>query len=200
MAISDEQIGANVARARGTLSQKELAQRMRSLGWKWSQATVWSIEKGERPLRLAESEDLAAVLGLGVRGFTSPEPLAQAEAWMGEMHKADVALRKAVADYHDAQLNFAMAGDQVGDGISGHVAMALNSYLSTSPAEVAKEESKRIFAEESAEATAFDRYETDKERAAEVVRREESIANEGPYLTLLNEQWARVEDGLKGNG
>jgi hypothetical protein len=35
---------------------------MRSAGYKWSQATVWSVEKGERrPLRLAEAVDLAQI-------------------------------------------------------------------------------------------------------------------------------------------
>ncbi|KJL46235.1 hypothetical protein RS84_02862 [Microbacterium hydrocarbonoxydans] len=44
------------------MSQKDLASAMRDRGWKWSQATVWSIEKGERPLRLAEAVDVAWVL------------------------------------------------------------------------------------------------------------------------------------------
>lgn len=35
---------------------------MRTRGWKWSQATVWAVEKGERPLRLAEAEDLVSIL------------------------------------------------------------------------------------------------------------------------------------------
>lgn len=48
---------------RGELSQSALADRMRERGWKWSQATVWSVEQGERPLRLAEAVDLAEVLG-----------------------------------------------------------------------------------------------------------------------------------------
>lgn len=66
MTVSDEQIGRNIARFRGTVSQKQIASEMRALGWKWSQATMWSLEKGERPLRLAESEDLARVLRVPV--------------------------------------------------------------------------------------------------------------------------------------
>ncbi|WP_157156247.1 helix-turn-helix domain-containing protein [Diaminobutyricimonas sp. LJ205] len=60
----DELIGKNLQNLRGDMSQKELADKMRALGWKWSQATVWSIEKGERPLRLAEADALFDVLKL----------------------------------------------------------------------------------------------------------------------------------------
>jgi transcriptional regulator with XRE-family HTH domain len=58
----DKTIGQNLLRLRGERSQKELADAMRARGFKWSQATVWSIEKGERPLRLAEAEALGTVL------------------------------------------------------------------------------------------------------------------------------------------
>ena len=64
--MDEKKIGANVAQARANkkISQQDLADEMRSRGWKWSQSTVWSIEKGERPLRLAEAEDLHEALGL----------------------------------------------------------------------------------------------------------------------------------------
>lgn len=61
---TDEQIGANLIRIRNGLSQKDLADAMRARGFKWSQATVWSVEKGERPLRLTEAEGLGVVLGI----------------------------------------------------------------------------------------------------------------------------------------
>jgi len=59
----DRQIGRTMAILRGDKTQQAVADEMRKRGWRWSQATVWSVEKGERPLRLAEAEDLAAVLG-----------------------------------------------------------------------------------------------------------------------------------------
>ncbi len=37
---------------------------MRDRGFKWSQATVWSVEKGERPLRLTEAQALGGVLSI----------------------------------------------------------------------------------------------------------------------------------------
>lgn len=58
----DATIGKNLLRLRGDRSQQEIADGMRHQGWKWSQATVWSVEKGERPLRLAEALSLAKLL------------------------------------------------------------------------------------------------------------------------------------------
>ncbi|PPH43461.1 hypothetical protein C5D09_14825 [Rathayibacter sp. AY1C9] len=72
MPIIDEQIGRNVARLRGRLSQKDLAAALRTRGLKWSQATVWKVETGERPLRLTEAVEIAAVLHTDVRLFFEP--------------------------------------------------------------------------------------------------------------------------------
>jgi len=58
----DSKIGHNLLILRGEMSQEELADKMRTLGYKWSKATVWSIEKGERPLRLTEAEDVMKIL------------------------------------------------------------------------------------------------------------------------------------------
>lgn len=57
----DAQIGKNLSRLRGDLSQADLAKEMKERGYKWSQATVWAVEKGERPVRLAEAVDLAKI-------------------------------------------------------------------------------------------------------------------------------------------
>lgn len=61
---TDEQIGGGVilARVRAALSQKELAAKMSDRGFPWSQATVSQIEKGERPLRLSEADNLAELI------------------------------------------------------------------------------------------------------------------------------------------
>lgn len=68
----DRTIGENVVTLRGEMSQKALADAMRERGHKWSQSTVWSVEKGDRPLKLAEAEDLARVLQSGVDRLTRP--------------------------------------------------------------------------------------------------------------------------------
>jgi transcriptional regulator with XRE-family HTH domain len=61
-------IGANVlaVRTRRGVSQQDLARHMRARGHKWSQATVWNTESGERNLRLVEAVDLASCLGASV--------------------------------------------------------------------------------------------------------------------------------------
>lgn len=96
----DQAIGEAVTRLRGNRSQQWVAERMRELNprWKWSQATLWSIEKGERPLRLAEARDLAAVLQVDVRALIDPMPDArsltkeQLKAMRDEaQHELDVA-------------------------------------------------------------------------------------------------------------
>lgn len=62
----DQLIGANLAKLRGDRSQQWLADAMREAGFDWAQATVWSIEKGKRPIRLAEGEAAARTLGVEV--------------------------------------------------------------------------------------------------------------------------------------
>lgn len=70
-ASADLAIGSAIAhlRSEAGMSQQDLSLRMRSLGWKWLQPTVWSIEKGKRPLRLAETVDLAQVFEVPVEQF-----------------------------------------------------------------------------------------------------------------------------------
>jgi hypothetical protein len=71
-AEQDKRIGQTVSILRGDRTQQAVAVAMRERGWKWSQATVWSVEKGDRPLRLAEADDLAGILGVfSASDFTS---------------------------------------------------------------------------------------------------------------------------------
>lgn len=72
MSDEDSEIGKNLARIRGQKTQQEVADAMRKLGWKWSQATVWSIEKGERPLRLAEARDVTTLLSKRLEDLLVP--------------------------------------------------------------------------------------------------------------------------------
>ena len=62
----DKTIGANLAAIRGDVTQDELAKRMREHGFKWSQSTVWSVERGDRPMKLAEAEAVLDCLGMSV--------------------------------------------------------------------------------------------------------------------------------------
>ena len=65
----DRNVATNVRMARETagLSQDELAERMTERGFGFSQATVWKIEQGRRPLRISEAVALADALD--IRGW-----------------------------------------------------------------------------------------------------------------------------------
>lgn len=70
----DVRIGKNLIALRGDMSQADLASKMRSLhGLQWSQATVWNIERGERPLRLSEAKAVASLLGAKVEDLLQDE-------------------------------------------------------------------------------------------------------------------------------
>lgn len=66
MSDTDVRIGERLQQLRGDMSQAALAASMAERHHKWSQATVWSVETAKRPLRLAEAEDVAEILGVGV--------------------------------------------------------------------------------------------------------------------------------------
>jgi transcriptional regulator with XRE-family HTH domain len=82
----DKQIGYNLQQFRGDLTQQELADRMKDKGWKWSQSTVWAIEKGERPLRLAEALDLDEVFGFPISKILG-SPERDASGWVAAVQR-----------------------------------------------------------------------------------------------------------------
>lgn len=71
MTQHDQRIGAAILTARSATTQQVVADAMRERGHKWSQSTVWSVEKGERPLRLSEANDLAQILGITITDLSS---------------------------------------------------------------------------------------------------------------------------------
>ena len=68
----DQNIAANLRtyREADNISQDELAQRMADRGFGFSQATIWKIESGQRPVRASELVALAD--SLGIMTATSP--------------------------------------------------------------------------------------------------------------------------------
>lgn len=71
----DALLGGNLARLRGEMTQTELAQRMRAAGHKWTQPTVVSVEKGERPLRFSEGIDACVILGVDLYDLVRYPPM-----------------------------------------------------------------------------------------------------------------------------
>ena len=69
----DQNIAANLRtyREAGNLSQEELAQRMADRGFGFSQATIWKIESGQRPVKASELVALAD--SLEVMLVTTPD-------------------------------------------------------------------------------------------------------------------------------
>lgn len=120
------------------MSQKDLAERMRERGWKWSQATVWSIEKGERPLRLAEAEDVSAVLGgIGTHRLTAPEPEAVIWSWMHVVSRAHGQLEAAIQEYWDAQDQLTVAAEQSDIHPESGLGQGVIDWITREPEDVA---------------------------------------------------------------
>lgn len=96
--IEDAEIGKNLTRFRAAagLTQQRLGALMTQRGWKWSQTTVYNVEKGERPLRLREAEDVAHVVGVTVNDLVRPAPAG--------IHLARIQedMKDLRADFHDA--------------------------------------------------------------------------------------------------
>jgi len=164
MAVSDEQIGKNLARLRGDMTQKELAAAMKARGWRWSQTTVWSVENGERPLRLAEAEDLRSILPSGW-SLTMRDPDAGAIDQNKRMYAADKALRKAIRDYLEEQLQLRFAA--TAEGVSPRVQELVSDWLEVTPAMVVEEEAIEADIEADAEELRYEKVRALREQHSE---------------------------------
>lgn len=148
MAVPDAQIGENLVALRGRMSQKDLAAAMKSLGWRWSQATVWSIEKGERPLRFAEASDLAQVLGVGLHALNSTSSLVTLEMRHKELNAAKREVIDAIIAYRSAQYRVADAADSIvrrGEKVP-YAGVSVERDLRTSPEDLVKQYHRQVAA------------------------------------------------------
>ncbi|MBX9243428.1 helix-turn-helix transcriptional regulator [Actinotalea ferrariae] len=109
----DKAIGENVVRLRGPLSQAALADAMRARGWKWSQATVWSVEQGERPLRLAEAVDLAGLLECEIEDLIALDYQMMLTMGARKVRESAHALERAIGDYHIARMALGLLVEKV---------------------------------------------------------------------------------------
>lgn len=112
---ADVAIGKNLVILRGDMSQADLANKMRTeKGHPWSQATVWNIEKGDRPLRLSEAKDLSDLLGFNLSLLFQP-PLehqytAEAEEALRNVASKSRAAAYALADLMEARSDYWFMG------------------------------------------------------------------------------------------
>lgn len=77
MSDTDARIGKRLQELRGEMSQAALGAAMAERGHKWSQATVWSVETGKRPMRLAEADDVASICGFGIQALVVRDALGE---------------------------------------------------------------------------------------------------------------------------
>lgn len=113
-AAKERAVGANVLALRDLagVSQQALAQRMRDMGHKWSQATVWAVEKGERALRFSEAQDLVRALDEPLWKLELPTRALQAASQAGRVQARAAAVVRAVFDFIDEQEGLrALVGD-----------------------------------------------------------------------------------------
>lgn len=133
----DALIGKNLARLRGDLSQADLAREMKERGFKWSQATVWSIEKGERPLRLSESKHVAEILGVKgldpAAAFLKPEASSILRHHLDGVYRAHLKVKEATNGYLNELESLAETADLISDkdfdAVDNHIWFAVNDWL-----------------------------------------------------------------------
>jgi transcriptional regulator with XRE-family HTH domain len=138
----DQNIAANVRshREAGNISQEELAQRMADLGFGFSQATIWKIETGQRPVRASELVALADSLGIMLATSLTHEPeMTQHEIRLEQAnrkaHHAYETLKEAAASYLEAQVELVVAARLAHD--AGLAVTELHTSWLDTPAEEA---------------------------------------------------------------
>lgn len=137
----DQNIAANVRayREAGGVSQEELAQRMADRGFGFSQATVWKIESGQRPVRASEMMALADSLGIFLATDLTRAPDAtrytiRLEHASGKASDAYRAVKETAAAYLEAQVQLVFAAREAHD--AGFAVTELHtSWLTTPPEE-----------------------------------------------------------------
>lgn len=138
----DQNIAANLRTYREAdgISQEELAQRMADLGFGFSQATIWKIESGQRPVRASELVALADSLGVMTATSLTRQPDAarhqvQLDQANRKAHDAYQALKEAAADYLDAQVELVVMAREAHD--AGLAVTELHTSWLDTPAEEA---------------------------------------------------------------
>ena len=114
---ADQRLGLNVRtlRERKGLSQRAVADEMRSRGHPWHQQTVLKAEAGTRPLRFAEAVDLAAILETSLDRLTWASPEANAVEWLVSR---EARLRQSARQVSEAVTRFLLDRDAAGRSLT----------------------------------------------------------------------------------
>ena len=157
----DQNIAANLRlhREAGNVSQEELAQRMSDRGFGFTQATVWKVESGQRPVRASELVALADSLQvISAMSLTSEPGAARHHVQLQQANRnaydAYGALKESAAAYLQTQIELAFAAREAHDeGLA--VSEIHTSWLSI-PAEQAAIEARIEADQEEAQARQVD--------------------------------------------
>jgi transcriptional regulator with XRE-family HTH domain len=151
----DQHIATNLRayREADSFSQEELAQRMTDRGFGFTQATIWKIESGQRPVRASELVALADCFGgvITAMSFTREPGGTRHRARLRKANRqaygAYQALKEAAAAYIEVQIELAFAAYEAhNDGVT--LTELDTTWLDMPPEEAAIE--ARIAADEAA--------------------------------------------------
>ncbi|OLT09309.1 hypothetical protein BJF77_11010 [Kocuria sp. CNJ-770] len=143
MTKSDQEIGEVVAVLRGAVPQRDIAERMTNRGFKWTQGTVSSVEKGERSLKLTEGAVLAEILGTDVQSLIADEEAARLER---DFRAGQTALTDARQEIQRATRKFIAAQGylrRIRSSLSEDELALLDGDLRADPVEIAAREKER---------------------------------------------------------
>jgi hypothetical protein len=165
--VRDVLTGGNLAEIRDDRSQQWVADAMRERGWKWSQATVWSVEKGERPLKLWEAEDLADILEVSVSRLTAMPLPAAIRSRMDACASLEQQLQQNTADFLAAQASLRhkmKLATRAGEWLDSTLTRG-GGWLGTSPEMIVREATDRWKHKNDAEETLLKVYLDEAQRA-----------------------------------
>jgi transcriptional regulator with XRE-family HTH domain len=156
----DQNIAENLRTHREAcnISQEDLAQRMADRGFGFSQATIWKVESGQRPVKVTELVALADALELRAWDLTTEPEAARhtAQLQRANRHAYETwgKLKAAASDYLEAQFQVLFAARDAHDADLA-VTELYTSWLD-SPAEQAVIEARMEIGQEEEHAQQVD--------------------------------------------
>lgn len=98
---TDQQVGQNIARLRGEMTQDELADLMKERGFRWSHTTVYNVEVGERPVRASELKELADIFHVtSIAQFFEGAEVTTVEKARRDVNEARLLAVNVLSDYY----------------------------------------------------------------------------------------------------
>lgn len=139
------------ARIQSGLSQSDVAEQMREMGFDISQPVVGKIERGIRKVTVGESRALARIVGKDVDRLLRGDRELKIEAGVDHLRAVMATAKDALARVQGAQLALAMALDMVpSDSVSEYVTEAAEHLISMTPTDIVADFERETIAESTA--------------------------------------------------